>query len=138
MELNYIAILVATAAQFIVGMIWYMPLFGKAWGEIHGMQDVTPEKQKEMMQQMMPMLGAQLALTLVTSIVFGYFVAVLPQDWSTFSIAGLFWLGFVITAAIPLIMFGGTDKKWLMKKIGISIGGSLACFMVMALVFSVL
>lgn len=138
MEINYIAILVATVAQFIVGMIWYMPLFGKAWGEIHGMQNVTPEVQKEMMKKMTPMLVVQFLLTLVTSAVYGLFVASLPQDWNTFGLAGFYWLGFVVPSQIPLIMFGGTDGKWLMKKILIAIGGSLACFMSMALVFNLL
>ncbi|QQS18647.1 DUF1761 domain-containing protein [Candidatus Saccharibacteria bacterium] len=30
------AVLVAAVAQFAVGAIWYMPLFGKLWGKIHG------------------------------------------------------------------------------------------------------
>jgi hypothetical protein len=136
MEINYIAIGVATIVQFIVGAVWYMPIFGKAWGEIHGFDKVAPEMQKEMQKKMMPLLGVQIVLTLVTSAVFGLFVATLPQDWNVYGLAGFYWLGFVAPAQAAAVIFGGTEPKWVMRKILISVGGSLACFMSMALVFN--
>ncbi len=36
MHINMIAVLVAVAANFILGFIWYTPLFGKAWAKEHG------------------------------------------------------------------------------------------------------
>lgn len=30
-ELNWIAIIVATVASFVIGFLWYGPVFGKAW-----------------------------------------------------------------------------------------------------------
>jgi hypothetical protein len=138
MEINYIAIVVATVVQFIVGAIWYMPLFGKAWGEIHGFDTVAPEMQKEMQKEMMPMLVVQFVLTLITSAVFGLFVATLPQDWNVYGLAGFYWLGFVVPTQIPAVLFGGTEGKWVVKKILISSGASLLCFMSMALVFALL
>ena len=36
LKINLVAILVAVAANFILGSIWYMPLFGKAWGKEMG------------------------------------------------------------------------------------------------------
>lgn len=136
MEINYVAIAVATVVQFIVGAVWYMPIFGKAWGEIHGFDKVAPEMQKEMQKKMMPLLGVQIVLTLVTSAVFGLFVASLPQNWNVYGLAGFYWLGFVVPTTVGAVIFGGTEPKWVMKKIFISIGGSLLCFMSMALVFS--
>lgn len=32
-QINIIAVLVATAANFVVGFLWYTPLFGKAWAK---------------------------------------------------------------------------------------------------------
>jgi len=32
MHINMVAILVAVVANFILGFIWYTPLFGKVWG----------------------------------------------------------------------------------------------------------
>ena len=34
--INMVAILVATVANFIVGFLWYSPLFGKAWAKEMG------------------------------------------------------------------------------------------------------
>ena len=48
MDINYIAILVATVVQFIIGAIWYMPLFGGLWGRIHGFESHSPEEKEEM------------------------------------------------------------------------------------------
>ncbi len=35
-EINYVAILIAVVANFILGFIWYTPLFGKVWGKEMG------------------------------------------------------------------------------------------------------
>jgi disulfide bond formation protein DsbB len=32
-QVNVIAVLVATAANFVLGFLWYTPLFGKAWAK---------------------------------------------------------------------------------------------------------
>jgi hypothetical protein len=136
MELNYIAILAATIAQFIIGFIWYMPLFGKAWGEIHGFNEVSPEVQKEMQKKMMPLLVVQFLGTVVTSFVFALFLAGMPAEWNIYGMAGFFWLGFVAPTQISAVIFGGTKPEWVMKKSLISIGGSFCTLMGAALVFS--
>lgn len=41
MNLNYLAIVVATLVQFAIGAIWYMPLFGDLWRRIHGIAKPT-------------------------------------------------------------------------------------------------
>lgn len=35
-DINYLAIAIAVAANFILGFIWYTPLFGKAWAKEMG------------------------------------------------------------------------------------------------------
>ena len=35
-HINYIAILIAVVANFVLGFLWYTPLFGKAWGKEMG------------------------------------------------------------------------------------------------------
>jgi Protein of unknown function (DUF1761) len=37
MNINMVAIVVATIANFFLGFLWYMPLFGKAWAKEMGM-----------------------------------------------------------------------------------------------------
>lgn len=36
LQINYAAIVVAVVANFILGFIWYTPLFGKAWAKEMG------------------------------------------------------------------------------------------------------
>lgn len=43
-KINFLAILVAVVANFILGFIWYTPLFGKIWGREMGMpMDQKPD-----------------------------------------------------------------------------------------------
>ncbi len=134
MQLNYLAIFLATVAQFIVGAIWYTPVFGKLWGKIHGFDKQSKEEQQKMMKKMGPLLGMQFLVTLVTSFVLALFLAALPSEWHAFGMAGFFWLGFVLPTQVSSVLFGGTEPKWIVKKIAIMAGGSLACYMVGAAV----
>lgn len=36
MNINFVAILVTVVANFILGFLWYTPLFGKAWAKENG------------------------------------------------------------------------------------------------------
>jgi hypothetical protein len=138
MIINLPAVLVATVVEFIVGAIWYTPLFGKLWGKIHGFDKLPKEDQASMQKKMMPLLAVQLLLTFVTTCVLSLFVGVLPIDWNTFGIAGFFWLGFVAPAQIASVIFGGTDPKWLVTKSAIMVGGSFVTLMAAALVLHIM
>jgi len=35
-EVNYLAVFIATIASFVFGWLWYGPLFGKAWMRMMG------------------------------------------------------------------------------------------------------
>jgi hypothetical protein len=44
MDINYTAVLVAVVANFILGFLWYTPLFGNAWAKEMGFDtSVKPE-----------------------------------------------------------------------------------------------
>jgi hypothetical protein len=135
MELNYSAILVAAVVQFIIGGIWYTPLFGRTWGRIHGFDLKSPEAQREMQKGMGPLLVIQFLMGLLTAAVLGLFHVSLPAEWHAFGMAGFFWLGFIMPAQVSAVIFGGTAPQWVMPKILISAGGSLACMMGAAAVF---
>ncbi len=38
-EINWLAVLVATAAAFFFGFLWYTPLFGKVWQKEQGLSE---------------------------------------------------------------------------------------------------
>lgn len=134
MELNYIAIGIATVLQFICGAIWYMFIFGKTWGKIHGFDECTKEEQDVMRKGMGPFYVLQVVVTFVTTLVLALFVAGLPLEWNIYGIAGFLWIGFVVPTQISAVIFGGTAPQWIFKKIGIMAGGSLICLMGAALV----
>ncbi len=127
MALNFVAILVASVAQFIIGAVWYMPVFGKLWGKIHGFDTFSPESQKEMQKKMMPLLVVQFLSTLVTTVVLAIFITNLPASWNVYALAGFFWIGFVVPTQIAAVIFGGTNPKWVVKKTLIMACGSLLC-----------
>jgi hypothetical protein len=136
MELNYVAILVASVLQFILGAIWYTPLFGKVWGKIHGFDRYTAEEQKVMTREMVPYLVIQFLVTVVTTTVLALFIKGLPSAWNIYGIAGFLWLGFVLPTQISAVMFGGTPKKWMVTKVAIASGASLICLLIAVQVLS--
>ncbi len=134
MSLNYLAIFTASILQFICGAIWYSFLFGKAWGEIHGFDAYSKAEQEKMMKGMAPFYILQFCITVVTTFVLALFLAVLPADWNAYGMAGFFWLGFVVPTQISAVIFGGTNPKWIVRKIAIMAGASFACLMIAAAV----
>lgn len=52
-QINFWAVIVAALASFIVGWLWYGPLFGKLWMELNGF---TPEKLREEKGLPMPLI----------------------------------------------------------------------------------
>lgn len=121
---HILAVVCATLAQFIVGAVWYTPLFGKLWGTIHGFDKLDKKAQQKMMSQMGPIFAVQISITIVTSIVFVIFHRMMTSD-SLFTYTFLIWLGFVVPAHISGILFGGTKPKWMVTKSAIMAGGSL-------------
>lgn len=137
MQLNYFAVILATILQFIFGALWYSLLFGKLWGKIHGFDKLSKEVQKKMMSQMGPYYGVQFVVTLVTTFVLAIFIANLP-GWSAYGMAFFFWLGFTLPAQVGAVLFGGTEQKWIIKKIAVQAGAALGCLFIAAAVLSMM
>lgn len=131
MSVNYLAILVASVAEFIIGAIWYMPIFGKLWGKIHGFKEMNKDEQKEAQKQMMPLLAVQFLITILTTFVLAKLIVLLP-DYSAYALAFMLWLGFVVPTQIAGIIFGGTNPKWIMAKALVMSGGSILCLVTAA------
>jgi hypothetical protein len=129
MNINYTTVFLASVAQFVIGAIWYMPVFGELWGKIHGFKKMSKAEQKAAQQQMMPMLALQFVGTVITTLVLARLIVLLPS-YSTYTLASLVWVGFFVPSQVSAVIFGGTDEKWMVKKSLIMIGGSLACMLV--------
>lgn len=134
MELNYMRILMATALQFVCGAVWYSLLFGKLWGKIHGFDKLSKEVQEKMMKEMGPYYGAQLLVTVMTTVALAILLEYLPRNWNAFQMASLIWAGFVVPTQASAVIFGGTETKWMLKKIAVQAGASLLCLLIAAAV----
>lgn len=131
MDLNYLAIALAVAAQFGVGFLWYGPLFGKTWGKIHGFDKLSKETQQKLMREMGPYYGLQLLVTVITTFVLAIFISNLP-GWNAYAMAGFFWFGFVVPAQVSSVIFSNTPKEWMLTKVAIQGGASFICYEVAA------
>lgn len=128
------AVLAATVAQFFFGALWYMPIFGKIWGKIHGFDTKSTDVQEEMRKGMAPLLIAQFVFTFVTTWVFALLLNGFPESWNIYGLAGFFWLGFVLPTQVAAVLFGGTKPGWVLTKIAIMGGASFICLQIAALV----
>lgn len=114
-KLNAPAILAGAAASFVLGGLWYGPIFGKAWKRAQGIpEDAKPAG-----------MGKALALNafgiLLMSFVMAHDVAVWrPSSWGLSPdkpayvygfFAGFFlWLGFIVPMLLNSVAFEG--KNW--------------------------
>ena len=135
MDLDYGAILLATLAQFALGGIWYMAIFGNIWGKIHGFDKLSKAEQDKARKEMMPFLILQIVITFVSTVALAKLLDLLP-DYSSYGLAALVWIGFVVPTQIAAVVFGGTETKNMLVKSSIMASGSLACYMVAAAILS--
>ena len=126
MDVNSGAVLAAAAVMFVIGGFWYMVPFAKIWGKMHGFDKLSKKEQKDMQAKMGPYYGAQIVVTLISAFVLAHFIKALP-DVEFYQIAFWLWLGFIVPTEVSSVIFGGTESKWIVKKIAVSIGGSLVC-----------
>ena len=134
-SINYGAVAAATATLFVVGAIWYTPLFGNLWGKIHGFDRHSKKEQEKMRAQMMPLLAAQFLVTILTALGLVYFAQSLPEV-NIYALGLWVWLAFLVPTHVSDNLFGGTEAKWLRTKILVQAGGALACMMAACFVIS--
>ena len=128
-HVNYLAVLVAAVAVFVLGWLWYSPLlFYKPWMRLRGMDPVAA-----MAGAKMP--AGKLLIELVRCLVLAYviarFVALLGVgSWLGAVHFGLsLWIGFPVILLIGSILWENTPVKvaaihagdWLVKMLVIPI-----------------
>lgn len=106
-DINYWAVSTATAAVFVLGLLWYSPLlFGRVWMRVHayGPDDLERLRQRA---------GQVYFVSILSDLVMALMVAVL-MSLTGFGSAGqgallgfLFWLGF----AAPLGLTGNVVSE---------------------------
>lgn len=90
MELNWIAVIVAAVSAFVLGGLWYGPLFQRKWMAYVGMTAEDAQKSHPA-----KVFGGALVLSFLAAAVFGMFLG--PEPGLQFAVgagfaAGLFWV----------------------------------------------
>jgi len=107
-EINYLAVLVAGVATWVIGALWYSPvLFAKPWMAGHG---YTPEKMESMKAGMMRAFIGSFICYLVTAAVLAVLIAMTNSVGIVpgIKLGVLCWLGF--SAALFLAQNLYSDK----------------------------
>ncbi len=128
---NYWAVIGGAIFLFIMGMIWYGPLFGKKWMKIMGAEHMSKEEMARMQKQMMPMYVLQIILGLITCYVMYHFVKVLGDGIET---GFWIWLGFAMPMAAGAMW--DTKKEYVLTKFLIVAGYQLVTLLVLGWAFS--
>ena len=130
--------LIAALISFILGAIWYMPLFGRAWGRAMEKAPGSEEK-PTLKKQIVPMVINFLMNILVAFVLFNvlavFGVMTVPQ---AFLISGVMFLGFILPMQVGAVLWNGrsTKSKWTVFLI--SSGFQLLNFLVLSIVFVLL
>ena len=91
---NLLAILVAAAAGFLVGGLWYGPLFGKAWMKEHDFDEEELRK-----ANMLKIYGLTFAFSVLSAVFLGHLLAFFDAaPRSTMMISIGVALGYIVPA----------------------------------------
>lgn len=130
-EIHWLAILVAAVAGFLVGGLWYGPIFGKAWQAARGLSDADIKGAN------MPMIfGLTFLLNLFSAFILDHTLTTYgaPDLNLSVMIAGGVALGFIIPAIGVNYLFSRLSLRLFL----IDAGYWLAIYVVMGVIFAVL
>jgi Protein of unknown function (DUF1761) len=104
---NLLAILIAAAAGFLVGGLWYGPLFGKAWMNENGF---TEEELKR--ANMLKIYGLTFAFSVLSAVFLGHLLAFFDTTpRSTMMISTGIALGYIVPAIGTNYLFARKTGK---------------------------
>ena len=142
-HLNWIAIVVAVLASWIVGGLWYGPIFGKPWKKEMG----VPPDAKPAGSDMAKALGLNLFGTFLTAFVLAHDVLgwrpwLAPSPWSAGAPPGpavygffagfLAWLGFMV----PVLLNGVAFEKRSWRLFFINAGFQFVSLQIIAMILA--
>jgi hypothetical protein len=135
LKVNILAILVSVVANFILGFIWYIPLFGKAWGKEMGYDpDMQPEKSVMLRGMTFMVIGNFLfAWVLAHNLAAWMFVPGMKEmnPLPNGLMSAIFtWLGFYLAGELGATVW----QKHSWKLFGINSGYQLVSLLVVSLI----
>lgn len=109
---NYLAILAAALASFIVGWLWYGPIFGKAWIKLSGFSSEIMQSQEKKRQVKRGYL-----ISFLGSVVMAYVLAHLAGLLVVIDLSGAWrlafwlWLGFFVPSQLATVLWEEKPAK---------------------------
>lgn len=101
--MSYVAVIVAAIAQFILGFLWYGPVFGKAWRSMMGMKEQSTSG------------GGMGTSTLVWTFIASLVTAGVLRKFATMAganslgagvaLGAMVWLGFIATVTLASVLY---------------------------------
>jgi hypothetical protein len=129
-HISWFAIIVATVLSFGLGAVWYGPLFGKAWMAKNGFT----EEQIRQGANPAKLYGATFALSLLSVLVFGWFVGPDPGLGLALGAGLAVGLGWIATAIGTNYLF----EAKMVRHFAINAGYHVGRFVINGLVFGVM
>jgi hypothetical protein len=141
-EINYLAIVVAVVANFVLGFLWYTPLFGKVWAKEHGFDTTKKPPAGAFAKGMILMVIGNFLMAYV----FAHNIAVWnPVTWglpasemspmaNAFTAAIFTWLGSFVPTDLSTVAW--EMKSW--KLFFINTGYHLVALIVVALILAMM
>lgn len=139
-HVNVLAIIIATIANFVLGFIWYTPLFGKAWGKEMGFNMEQKPPASALIKGMVFMVIGNFLMAFV----FAHNMAAWdPQSWgqppspmspsaNALTAAFFTWLGFFFPVDLGAVAW--ENKSW--KLFFINTGYHFVSLLVVALILA--
>ncbi|HYD93269.1 MAG TPA: DUF1761 domain-containing protein [Candidatus Paceibacterota bacterium] len=111
---NIAAVIAAAAASFVIGMLWYGPLFGKVWMKMMGF---TAESMKAMKLSPVTAMVIGAITTLLTAYVLAHGIVFGNIATGMFGVGGgltgafWYWLGFAVPLSAGAFLWEGKSFK---------------------------
>lgn len=133
MEINYIAIIVASVLAMAIGAIWYGPLFGNKWMDIIGISPEDKQKREEMQKGAAKLYFVQFLLTLFQVWVLAYYIAGWEEAHGVVNALWI-WAAFLIPTVAGTAMWNNDSSKIAWARFLIQGGYQLVIFIVFGVI----
>ncbi len=125
-NVNYLSVIVAAIVSFVIGWIWYGPLFGKQWRAYMNIskKDMAKSKDKNMAKAQQQAMTKSIIGGFITQLIMAYILAALFVSLGILTVgtgltlAFFIWLGFVATIGLGIVL-------WEQKPFGLYLINSL-------------
>ena len=123
-NINWIAVIVAAVAHFVIGFLWYSVFFMKPWMKEMGLAKLSPKQRKEGMKEMPKNMAINFVTLLVTAWVLSYVIAYAGAFYKVTGLqagiqsAAWVWLGFYATTLVNQVLW--EKRSWKLYGINVS------------------